>query len=330
MSEATPNRSSWQARIGEERVELDDMNGLHELVLAGRLRPEHYVYHPPTQRWIYAREVPELRDAFAAKEIAANPSAWIAQIEGRNCPFRDLDAMKGAIHEGRIRRGTLIRHPVLERWMRASDILEIAEELQQQPDIPRQVSRKRESMTPQTIGVIALVFIVLLLAGIGIYRGVTAPDETGASVRPATTTGGAAPASAPEEKPKVVTWLFGEEEKKEEVATATSTDSTATATTTETAAEAEAKAPEAEPAAETPSAPQPKREDAESLYEEETGELRVQPTVSGDTPVMIDRSHVDPHYHATRCPNVTSGMTSVSLDLARQNYTPCPICKPPR
>lgn len=343
MSNPSPpsDRAGWQARIGEERLDFS-LEDLRSLAGEGKLRPEHYVYHPIIQRWMYAREVAELRDAFVAREAKAiPPDAWVIQLNQKRYPAEDLEMLRRWVRDGRVTRGTLVRNPVLERWMRAGDVLELGDEFEQIPDIPLQSTPEPERMSRQTVGLIIAAALVVLLAAFGIYRGTAGNNDSEPASPPSaaianTATPAAAPAAAkPAKKPAMTRWIFGEPEKKEEetatttaVATAAPTETVATVAPPPTATTEEAK-PEKKPE------PRPRRmDDAESLYDEEevtfqgTDVIRAQ--VSGDTQVFIDRSHHDSNYHVSACPRVTSGMTKVSLDLARQGYEPCPVCKPPK
>jgi hypothetical protein len=337
MSEGTPD-NRWQVRLGTERVPLEDVEAVRDLVRSGKLRPESYVFDPQKRQWLYARDVGELRDTFAAPLLQANPEAWIVQLERINKVFADLPAVRQAIRDGRVSSGTLLRHPVLGKWMKASDALELSDEFsrvvvripQSAQPAPEQGSR-RDGVLLFAIGA-----IVLVLAAIGIYSGTRRTEEPApvstVSTAPAAVT---PPPAATPKKERPIRWIFGEPKDDKKAPTATDTTSTTVTETVAAETAQQAVAPSPEPK-KTRVVEQPPIDDAEEEFIDEGGDVEFQSTpsvrgqVSGDTQVLIDRSKLNPHYHVAGCPKVKPSMVTVSLDLARQGYGACPVCKPPQ
>lgn len=325
----SPGSRAWIARIGDERVEVDGIDALRELAASGRLRPEHYVFNPDTEQWSYARELEPLRASFAAR-VTPDPDAWVVQRDGRNHTLRDVSAVRQWVASGRITASTLVRHPVLAKWMRAGEILELDDLFSEHPELAPGATRQPSRAFPLMFVIIG---VVLLLGGLGVFayrRSAPEPVSQKTVVTPVTN---AAPAK-PKPAPRIHTFTFGE---KADPATAETSSEPKPPAPTETPASAATAPPSTETNVEAAEKPRPRviREDAEEdLYDDgdvvfkSTDAVRAQ--VSGDTRVLIDRSMRDRSYHVDSCPRVTSEMTTVSLDLARQSYTPCSVCKPPQ
>ena len=51
----------WLVKIGEANYKVESIETLKQWVQETRLRPEHYVFHPVLQKWMYAKDLEELR-----------------------------------------------------------------------------------------------------------------------------------------------------------------------------------------------------------------------------------------------------------------------------
>lgn len=331
-NEPTPT-SKWIARVGDDRIELDDLEALRDLARNGRLRSEHYVFNPTLQQWSYAGEIAALTEALANAKAA--PEAWVVQLAGRNHTLADVAMARQWILAGRITRATLIRNPVLQKWMRAGDVLELADAFDGDSIHPALPPDPVSSGSGRNVIIAVSAIVLLAIAAIALLSQRRSDPATSAKTGdlpgPTTATPG-----QPRPIPRIHTFTF---ESKKDEAKETAAEAKTTTTTT-AAADPAAKAETAPPSttveqvAERP-VRRPARDDAEEeLYDD--GEVVFQPNgairaqVSGDTPVLIDRSQRDRHYHLSSGCRTTKGeMTTVSLDLARQNYSPCPVCRPP-
>lgn len=74
----------WKVKIGQEEYTADSIETLESWVRMGRVRPEHYVYHPILERWLYAREVEELKPAFASSVGPAPPYTLPAPAKSKS------------------------------------------------------------------------------------------------------------------------------------------------------------------------------------------------------------------------------------------------------
>ena len=72
--------SEWIVRIGDRDYPVDGLQQLQAWTAEGRVQPSDYVYHPTLERWLYAKEVEELRGVFppppAARPVAPPIPAW--------------------------------------------------------------------------------------------------------------------------------------------------------------------------------------------------------------------------------------------------------------
>ena len=53
----------WTIRIDETEYKAPSIETLREWYGQGRLKPEHYVFHPVLGKWMYAKDLEELRPA---------------------------------------------------------------------------------------------------------------------------------------------------------------------------------------------------------------------------------------------------------------------------
>lgn len=331
-------------RIGSDALAVSGEDEIRELAEAGKLRPENYVFDPAQQRWMYARELPFLDAAFGSQAVKANPSSWIVQVGGRNHPLADIGAARGWISSGRITRATLVRNPILERWMRAGDVLELTDAFDTAPPpAAATATQRRRSADALILGGIVLAVAAVVLALAMYARDDSAPAATQRRVVTATATATTTATSAPATPPKIYDYTLGVKTDKVTVQPAPATTPVAEAAAPAAPAAPTTTAPPAETVAETTAAPAPRparrplpRDDAEEDEYDDGGDIvfkstdAVRAQVSGDTRVYIDRTMRDSRYHVSACTYVSGEMSSVSLDLARQNYTPCPVCKPPQ
>jgi hypothetical protein len=51
----------WLVKIGESDYKVESIETLKQWVRERRIRPEHYVFHPVLQKWMYAKDLEELR-----------------------------------------------------------------------------------------------------------------------------------------------------------------------------------------------------------------------------------------------------------------------------
>lgn len=340
--------SSWRVRSGSDTREVDDENELRSLAERGELRPEHYVFDPKAQRWIYARELPFLDQAFRAEAVRAHPDAWIVHLKGRYHAFDDIAGARGWAESGKITRSTLIRHPILQQWMRGGEILELSDAFDAAPRVAPRAEASRARASDTLILAALVVAVAAIIAALAFFA--RSDDSPSVAQRPtaSTTTSATEVSTAPAAPPKMYDYRFGV--KADNVTVESSTAPAAGAPTgaaqpapSATAAvvavppattHTDAASEPAEAAAED--APRARRDDAEEDEFSDDGDVVFKPTdsvratVSGDTRVYIDRAMRDTRYHVAGCTYVHGGMSAVSLDLARQSYTPCDVCKPPR
>lgn len=72
----------WIVKIGETEYKTNSIDELCQWYRTGRVRPEHYVFNPILQRWLYAREVEELRGATGAQGSYTPPAATAKSKSG--------------------------------------------------------------------------------------------------------------------------------------------------------------------------------------------------------------------------------------------------------
>lgn len=333
---------SWRVRIGAETLAVAGEDEIKALAEGGKLRPEHYVFDPAANQWMYARELRFLESAFSTRIDRANPDAWLVQVAGRSFPLQDISTARAWIVNGRLTRTSLIRNPVLQKWMRAGDVLELSDAFDDTPP-----ANSRVAPSPRRAGADHLILGIVVLVAAGIIAALAIytrrPEEPQPRRSTATSASGViAPSTA---SPKIYDYTLGV--KTEKISIGTPTPETAAVTSaasqtilTATAATAAATtAPPEAPVAKEPA--RPRREmavidDAEAELLNEEGDVvfkgtdSVRAAPSGDFRVYIDRNQRDSRYHLSSCTYFSSDMSAVSLDLARHGYKPCPICKPPQ
>lgn len=109
----------------------------------GRFNPSDLIYHPDLQRWLYAQDVMEIRDALqkganakARDPHGASPAPKLRHTEGASTDFiirqagqdfraPDVATLRDWTREGRIVRDAYVFHPVLNRWAYARDLAEL-------------------------------------------------------------------------------------------------------------------------------------------------------------------------------------------------------------
>lgn len=324
------SRGVWIVRDGDDRIEAPSFDALVPLVASGQLRAESYIYDPSSRQWRYASEIPELRAALQNR--AGDDAAWIVNLGGRSAQVRDLDTLRNWVHDFRIEPTTKIRNPHLQRWMNAGDVLELGAAFSSRPEITFDPPRAAGGFPPLLAAVLTAIAV---LAAVAFYSA-TRPKAPRPTVAAAPVTGTATPAEpATVRPPRMNVLTFGKAPDGTSTITSTALE-TATATTG-TIVEAKAAAVPPPPLTATTPAEQPAaaRDDAEIVDQEEDGDVLVRGndairvTTSGDTKVAIDRSGRDAHYHLPGCSNLKGDIATVSLDLARQGRSACPVCRPP-
>jgi hypothetical protein len=337
MPDQPEKPTSWMIRGEGQQRAIASVDELKAAVASGTLKAEHYVYHPQKQQWLYANQVPELRDAFVA--TTHDPDAWVVNLRGQTYALKSLDEVRKWIDDYRIDPATKIRNPKLARWMTAADVPELQPSFNKRPVIQFDSS---DADSPSLLRAILIgAFAAFVVLGfIFFLRSRTAttlapPPPTATIAAPAET---AAPVEEAQPRPrKIHTITFGKDGK--EITTSTSTDTT-TATATDTSATTVTAAPAAvatstHVATPAPTPPRPAvRDEAEADdYDDEDVAVRgndaIRVAPSGDTLVVIDRSGRDRFYHRPGCPAAKGELQTVSLDLAKQAHSPDPQCKPP-
>jgi hypothetical protein len=338
-TDPTRRTNGWIVRAGEERIEIEGLDALRALAAAGRIERDHYIYDPGKERWFHAREVSELSDVLAPAATVSS-GEWIVQADGQTHRFADLESLQQAVRSGSVTSSSLLRHPLLERWMRAGEVAELGIAF---VDAPPPV--KRAAAVSRANAAIAILVVAIVGASAYmIWRG-SAVDR-----HHSTTDALPAVADGVEEnevqapEPRVTTWVFNDDGELEQQAgegdveglPAEEPVAAAPPVVPRAAMAPSPTSDRAEPAAaERPRQTRPPIDDAEADYLDEDRDIVFRPTaavrgqVAGDTPVLIDRSGSNRHFHLAGCRAVTASMTTVSLDLARQSYSACPICRPP-
>ena len=75
----------WRVRIGDTEYVAPTTDVLREWFQSGRVRSEHYVFHPLLSKWMYAGEVQELRSALPATATRLDQiGAWCPNCKNRS------------------------------------------------------------------------------------------------------------------------------------------------------------------------------------------------------------------------------------------------------
>jgi len=63
-------RPEWKVRKadGQETPVRGGVEALQEMAASGKLLAEHYVYNPVLEKWLYARDLAELKSSFRAPQ----------------------------------------------------------------------------------------------------------------------------------------------------------------------------------------------------------------------------------------------------------------------
>src|SRR5437899_1087898 len=66
--------ADWIFRIDNTDYPVESIDELRDKVRDGELHASHYVYNPTLQKWLYARDIEELKPAFDARSSPRQPS----------------------------------------------------------------------------------------------------------------------------------------------------------------------------------------------------------------------------------------------------------------
>jgi len=87
----------WRVRVGEGEYTAPTTEVLLEWFQSGRVRGEHYVFHPLLAKWMYANEVQELRSAFPATSIPLDQvGVWCPNCQNRSS-YKTTEGMGWAV-----------------------------------------------------------------------------------------------------------------------------------------------------------------------------------------------------------------------------------------
>jgi hypothetical protein len=112
----------WIVRTPHGDLHADSVSMLADWMRIGRVQNAHYVWHPVLQRWLYVRELEEL------KGLDLSPASyWVVFLNGVDHRPRDLDELRQWRGEGRIPDQAMIYHPGQNRWIFAGSVPELAD-----------------------------------------------------------------------------------------------------------------------------------------------------------------------------------------------------------
>jgi hypothetical protein len=66
--------AGWMVRIDDKDYPAQSIDELRAWALAGRIQSGHYVYNPTLEKWLYARDVEELKPVMNAAQKTPTPS----------------------------------------------------------------------------------------------------------------------------------------------------------------------------------------------------------------------------------------------------------------
>lgn len=146
--------SGWIIKRGAREVPIPDEATLKKWADEGRFNPGDLIFHPDLQRWLYAKDVLEIRSAFQQTTITppsatTSPSStggsaqslhpsvpsndFIIRQAGQDFRAPDVATLRVWAREGRVLRDSYIFHPVLNRWAYARDMAELEESFGKTP-----------------------------------------------------------------------------------------------------------------------------------------------------------------------------------------------------
>lgn len=132
--------AGWILKRGTREVPIPDGATLRKWADEGRFNAEDLIFHPDLQRWLYARDVLEIRHAFEKADvpIAVTPAPglppsqanhasndFIIRQSGQEFRAPDATTLRAWADEGRIQQDSYVFHPVLNRWSYARELAEL-------------------------------------------------------------------------------------------------------------------------------------------------------------------------------------------------------------
>jgi hypothetical protein len=188
----------WIVRTPHGDLHADSISMLADWMRIGRVQNAHYVWHPVLQRWLYVRELEEL------KGLDLSPASyWVVFLNGVDHRPRDLDELQKWRGEGRIPDQAMIYHPGQKGWMSAGSVPELADV--QKPQFVASPLSQPERLSSDGTSTIWMVALVVLVVGFLIFsllssdkaESAAPPSPPSASIETATIPS-VAPAPAPE------------------------------------------------------------------------------------------------------------------------------------
>ena len=104
--------NDWKVRVGDVSIKAASVEELKAWLIEGRIRPENYVLHPVLQRWMYVRELEELKPQIAQID-SASAAGSVPQEASKKCPAC-AEAIQGAAVKCN-HCGTVLVSPTLTR-----------------------------------------------------------------------------------------------------------------------------------------------------------------------------------------------------------------------
>lgn len=84
----------WKVRVGNDEFEAHDVDVLKQWYRERRILPEHYVFHPVLEKWMYIKDLEEINPTSAPfhqqivlpPPVPGTPSVSVQNIDGSWCP----------------------------------------------------------------------------------------------------------------------------------------------------------------------------------------------------------------------------------------------------
>lgn len=120
-----PAEKVWQYADPKSRKPRPAVFAMLEIMIkTGELVNSSQICRPLSRQWTAIQDIPELEQAC---NDYLTSIAWPVALSDEERTFRNLAELRAWVSEGRIQRETRVFHPLNDQWVRAIDVVELAD-----------------------------------------------------------------------------------------------------------------------------------------------------------------------------------------------------------